>query len=163
LKLNNRGFAITLVLYGTLVLFLLLLVSLLGILSTYKLRLEKLYPEPTVEDKQLTCELSARYDSDGYTSIRITVNDESLLHEETPYSYLGTWTSKNPYYNSKRTNYNSVLVRDKKGNQVNCGKVYFTSTSTTKYIYTGDTWYCCNGKKTDDPFSETVCSRKAVK
>ena len=40
--MNNKGFAITTILYGTLILFLLLLVSLLGILSSYKNRLEKL-------------------------------------------------------------------------------------------------------------------------
>lgn len=42
IKLNNKGFAITTVLYGTLVLSMLLLVSLLGILSQHKNNLEKL-------------------------------------------------------------------------------------------------------------------------
>ena len=37
--MNNKGFAITTILYGVLILFLLLLVSMLGILSTYKSRL----------------------------------------------------------------------------------------------------------------------------
>lgn len=37
--MNNKGFAITTILYGTLILFLMLLISLLGILSTYKDRL----------------------------------------------------------------------------------------------------------------------------
>ena len=40
--MNNKGFAITTILYGTLILFLLLLVSLLGILSSYNDRLEML-------------------------------------------------------------------------------------------------------------------------
>jgi len=40
--MNNKGFAITTVLYGTLLLFCLLLVSMLGILSTYKNNLDKL-------------------------------------------------------------------------------------------------------------------------
>ena len=39
MKLNNKGFAITTILYGTLILFLMLLLSMLGILSTYKERL----------------------------------------------------------------------------------------------------------------------------
>ena len=39
MKLNNKGFAITTILYGTLILFLLLLVSMLGILATYNDRL----------------------------------------------------------------------------------------------------------------------------
>ena len=42
MKLNNKGFAITTIIYGTLVIFLLLLASLLGILSTHKVRLQKL-------------------------------------------------------------------------------------------------------------------------
>lgn len=42
MKLNNKGFAITTILYGTLILFMLLFVSLLGILSQYKKNLEKL-------------------------------------------------------------------------------------------------------------------------
>jgi len=43
--MNNKGFAITTVLYGTLILFCLLLVSMLGILSTYKNNLDKLINE----------------------------------------------------------------------------------------------------------------------
>ena len=41
-KLNNKGFAVTTILFGILVLFLLLLLSLLGILSMYKGNVEKL-------------------------------------------------------------------------------------------------------------------------
>ena len=40
--MNNRGFAITTIIFGTMVLFCLLLVSLLAILSTYKNNMEKL-------------------------------------------------------------------------------------------------------------------------
>lgn len=43
--MNNKGFAITTILYGTLILFLLLFLSLLGILSQYKSNLEKLVDE----------------------------------------------------------------------------------------------------------------------
>lgn len=42
IKLDNKGFAITTILFGTMILFLLLLVSLLGILSTYRKNLQKL-------------------------------------------------------------------------------------------------------------------------
>jgi len=38
--MNNKGFAITTILYGTLILFLMLLLSMLGLLATYKDRLE---------------------------------------------------------------------------------------------------------------------------
>ena len=40
--MNNKGFAITTILYGTLILFLMLLLSMLKILSTYSDRLEML-------------------------------------------------------------------------------------------------------------------------
>ena len=60
MKLNNKGFAITTIIYGTLVIFLLLLASLLGILSTHKVRLQKL-KEKTIEiidPKELECTIS---------------------------------------------------------------------------------------------------------
>lgn len=40
--MNNKGFAITTILYGLLIVFLMLLVSMLGILSSYKDRMEML-------------------------------------------------------------------------------------------------------------------------
>ncbi len=40
--MNNKGFAITTILYGILILFCLLLLSMLGILSTYRANIEKL-------------------------------------------------------------------------------------------------------------------------
>ena len=45
MKLNNKGFAITTALYGIMVLFLLLTVSSLGMMGTYKARLDKLTDE----------------------------------------------------------------------------------------------------------------------
>lgn len=40
--MNNKGFAITTILFGTMILFILLFISLLGILSTYKNNLQKI-------------------------------------------------------------------------------------------------------------------------
>ena len=40
--MNNKGFAITTILYGALILFCMLLLSMLGILASYKCNLEKL-------------------------------------------------------------------------------------------------------------------------
>lgn len=40
--MNNRGFAITTILYGILILFMFLLLSMLGILATFRGNLEKL-------------------------------------------------------------------------------------------------------------------------
>ena len=42
LRMNIKGFAITTILYGILILFLMLLVSMLGILNTYNDRMEML-------------------------------------------------------------------------------------------------------------------------
>ncbi len=43
--MNNKGFAITTILYGILILFCMLLVAAMGILSTYRNNLEKLNEE----------------------------------------------------------------------------------------------------------------------
>ena len=40
--MNNKGFAITTILYGTLILFLMLFLSMMGILNSFKGNLEKL-------------------------------------------------------------------------------------------------------------------------
>ena len=48
--MNNKGFAITTILYGTLILFMLLLVSMLGILAIYKGNLEKLINSNSEEE-----------------------------------------------------------------------------------------------------------------
>lgn len=127
MKLNNKGFAITLVLYGTLVLFLLLIVSLLGILSTYKLRLEKIYPEQEIEDKKLTCKVTmASYTaSSKWISVKISVSDESLLYSENPY-YFNGWRSTATTGKSKSANsdeYFTVKVKDKFENEIVCGNV----------------------------------------
>lgn len=45
MKLNNKGYAITTILYGTLIMFLMLMTSMMGILSTHKVRIEKLIEE----------------------------------------------------------------------------------------------------------------------
>ena len=156
MKLNNKGFAITLVLYGTLVLFLLLIVSLLGILSTYKLRLEKIYPEQETEIGELTCDFTAKYFAPT-TEIKVTVNDESLLHDK-PYSYWGEWVSNSTHYNNKIASY-TIKVRDKYENVVNCGKVYFNSSNVTKYVFTTDILECCEFVKKDDPvYNKTICN-----
>lgn len=81
MKLNNKGFAITTIIYGTLVIFLLLLASLLGILSTHKVRLQKL-KEKTIEiidPIKLECKINAvpsgETIGDGYYStMTLTIN-----------------------------------------------------------------------------------------
>lgn len=128
MKLNNKGFAITLVLYGTLVLFLLLIVSLLGILSTYKLRLEKIYPDEEIEEpNELTCSVAeASYvSSNKLISVKISVSDETLLYSEKPY-YFNGWKATASLGKTKSENSDeefTIKVRDKFGNEIVCGKV----------------------------------------
>ncbi len=45
MKLNNRGFAITTILYGTMLLFMFLLLAMLGILASYSDNLDLLINE----------------------------------------------------------------------------------------------------------------------
>ena len=71
MKLNNKGFAITTIIYGTLVVFLLLLASLLGMLSTHKVRLQKLKEktEEIIEDKELECLITATIDGETIDNV----------------------------------------------------------------------------------------------
>ena len=110
MKLNNKGFAITLVLYGTLVLFLLLIVSLLGILSTYKLRLEKIYPEVT----SLSCEIVAET---GY-QLEQTLKIKSSLSNVT-YSWdKSNWSVNNSKENVKSAGTYTGYVKSIDGEEV---------------------------------------------
>lgn len=59
--MNNRGFAITTILFGIMILFCLLLVSLLGILSTYKNNLEKLIDSGNGARDIVTIKLTDNY------------------------------------------------------------------------------------------------------
>jgi len=61
--MNNKGFAITTILYGILILFCLLLLSMLGILSTYRGNIEKLIESHNgareiIKEKEIESELS---------------------------------------------------------------------------------------------------------
>ena len=80
MKLNNKGFAITTIIYGTLVIFLLLLASLLGILSTHKVRLQKL-KEKTIEiidPKELECTISYEKSSNNILRVESGRTDVSI-------------------------------------------------------------------------------------
>lgn len=78
--MNNKGFAITTILYGTLILFLMLLLSMLGILSTYNDRLEML-----IENNN-GARFNINYENIGYWNMnnipsasermKYTINDE---------------------------------------------------------------------------------------
>lgn len=76
MRLNNKGFAITTIIYGTLILFLLLASSVLGILSTHKLRIQKLedYAEDIIQNKEVTCELTT---PEGYDTSKVLTIEPS--------------------------------------------------------------------------------------
>lgn len=59
--MNNKGFAITTILFGTMILFCLLLVSLLGILANYKNNLEKLVDSENGARGTVTIEPNSNY------------------------------------------------------------------------------------------------------
>ena len=59
--MNNRGFAITTILYGMLIIFCLLLVSMLGILSVYKGNVEKLLDNTNGARDIINRDYSANY------------------------------------------------------------------------------------------------------
>lgn len=61
--MNNKGFAITVILYGLLIMFCLLMVSLLGILSTYRGNLEKLIENANGSRDIVTMEPNTDYSS----------------------------------------------------------------------------------------------------
>ncbi len=61
--MNNRGFAITTIIFGTMVLFCLLLVSLLSILSVYKTNMEKLIDSDNGTRKIITMKANKSYAS----------------------------------------------------------------------------------------------------
>lgn len=83
MKLNNKGFAITTILYGTLVLFLLLFVSLLAILSQYRKNLEKLVESSNGAREIVTLK------PDKTINIGQTVTKRGLYNiENTCYKYL---------------------------------------------------------------------------
>lgn len=146
MKLNNKGFAITLVLYGTLILFLLLIVSLLGILSTYKLRLEKIYPQDEeTEIGELTCDFTASF-FDSVSTIKITVNNSALLYENKPYKFYtdGEWHENEVMYGGSDEYFN-ISVKDKEGNEISCG----SASIYKRYRYEADELIYCKKKGSD--------------
>lgn len=109
--MNNKGFAITTILYGMLILFLMLLMSLLGMLATYKDRLEKLIentngareiinkapaynpcdtPDDEVPDEVNDCGASGV--SDGIPEFEYTGKYEIVDDNDNVISEPSTWT-----------------------------------------------------------------------
>ena len=76
--MNNKGFAITTIIFGTMVLFCLLLVSLLGILSTYKNNLEKLIDSSNGARDIVTMKPNTSYAN--FTALKNDSNHKSGLY-----------------------------------------------------------------------------------
>ena len=128
MKLNNKGFAITTIIYGTLVIFLLLLASLLGILSTHKVRLQKLKDQTIeiIDNKELECIIAATID--GYT-INDTYGEKIVIAIKTnksnvTYSWDNgtTWGTKSNDVITKEGEI-KVQVKDKRSNIATCNAI----------------------------------------
>ena len=84
--MNNKGFAITTIIYGVMILFLMLLVSMLGILSTHKDRLEKLIDSHNgardiINGNTVTKPILMIYNTNGgeYIGTRYSVDEEGNI------------------------------------------------------------------------------------
>ena len=75
--MNNKGFAITTILYGVLILFLMLLLSMLGILSTYSDRLEMLI------EKNNGARYNINYENIGYWGSEVEKNTDKTAYKMT--------------------------------------------------------------------------------
>lgn len=131
MKLNNKGFAITTVLYGTLVLFLLLITSMLGMLSLNKDRMKKLEsgakeiinsPYVPVD----SCTLTLNFNDDKAT-IEADVYPASI---SVSYKWNDDSTSKNLEIDSAGDY--SLTVTDNKDKSVSCDIRVFEKTQYSK-------------------------------
>lgn len=118
MKLDNRGFAITTVLYGTLILFLMLLTSMLGILSTHRVRMEKLIEEDN----------GARDIINGTSS----VSYRWYITCTCRYATSGTQTQTKPYYD--------VIKYDTESKAINACNSNKTSKCMSKCNTIGSGW-----------------------
>ena len=139
MKLNNKGFAITTILYGTMVLFLMLSVASLGIMSTYKIRMDKLINEEEGAEcivsgecvDSLTCSLSV----DANKNVVVTSANQS---DTLSYSFDGgsSWQASNTKMVTVNSQTGSLTIQAKNssGNVATCGNVSVTMIKkTTSY------------------------------
>lgn len=90
-KLNNKGFAITAILYSILILFLLLFLATLKILNTRNDRIEKNY-ESVMKNFTSSDEVNINVDlATGY-STKYRGRYEIKINESTVYTYLPAYT-----------------------------------------------------------------------
>ena len=118
MKLNNKGFAITTALYGTLVLFLMLSMASLGMMGTYKARMDKLIDE----DKGAMCIITKECNNDQNTSNECTKKTQYFVQ-------TCAATANNYYCSSGQIWWNEVCLYESSKmsdvtSQSECGSSY---------------------------------------
>lgn len=148
MKLNNKGFAITTIIYGTLVVFLLLLASLLGMLSTHKVRLEKLKvkTEEIIDSREAICKVTVTpsgtsIDGNYYPTIEMSISSSK---EDVTYSFDGTTynteNTKKISGNVSTLQYN-LSIKDESDKEMSCGTVKLIKRTEYRQIQYSDTEY----------------------
>lgn len=140
MKLNNKGFAITAVLYGMMILFLLLSVVTLGLLRAQKNNMDKLIDEETGAKCTVEpCGISAcnLLVNNGVVSVSLTASSSELA--SLPYSFDGGITYQEN--NSKKLECNSseetcirkIFVKSASNFVTECGTVDVKMIKKTKF------------------------------
>ena len=137
--MNNRGFAITTILFGLLILFMLLFVSLLGILSTYRSNLEKLVENTNGAREKVTLKKTSVDSFDLVTKrgLYCVSNDDC--------SYIGSSDNTQIYTYNNIPNNGSVYYGPYLAMSSGKWQIDIYGTNLTKCDYTS---YDCNGDGT---------------
>ena len=139
--MNNKGFAITSILFGILILFLLVLVFLLGVLRSQRLRMEKLSDSVNSAIGEVVCD-----------EITDVVDIENKHTIENSGRYIIDIGSNNIcYLYVKKNDYISLIsgqikvgvkvedeVKDEVATLINCDNNGITSATITKYCHYGE-------------------------
>ena len=131
--MNNKGFAITSILFGILILFLLVLVFLLGVLRSQRLRMEKLSDSVNSTIGEVVC--------DEITDIFVNENKHTI---ENSGRYIIDIVSNNIcYLYVKKNDYISlnsgqIKVNGEVATLINCDNNGITSATITKYCHYGE-------------------------
>ncbi len=144
MKLRNNGFAISLVLYGLLVLFLILVVAMLGILSSYKSRMNKLIDEGNNGARE---NVKNQIEIDNMVVIKIDDNTfkkckESSIKDSIVYKEPLIMSDGLSYDDLAKNSFmNSLLINDCKTSD-EC----FFSSNEVNCVDGGSTYYKCDAK-----------------
>lgn len=128
--MNNKGFAITSILFGILILFLLVLVFLLGVLRSQRLRMEKLSDSVNSTIGEVVCD-------------EITEKIEETTIENSGRYIIDIGSNNNCYLYVKKNDDISLIsgqikVEDEVATLINCDNNGITSATITKYCHYGE-------------------------